>query len=98
MINKNMNLIEEIFSCGFKQFFKNTFLLGWLGCSLNPLLAEHFPYFSGLLLFCILPWKPKTRFYIAMETNQCKYIYILFIDKVVQRPKHMPAWTEHDTQ
>lgn len=83
-----MNLVDEIFCFNFKQFFhiavmKNIFLLGGLGHCLNPLLNEHFPYFSDLLLCCILPWKPKRSFYIAMETNQYKYICILFIDQVV---------------
>lgn len=33
-----------------------------------------------------------------METNQYKYIYILFIDQVVQSLEHMPARIEHDIQ
>lgn len=87
MTKESMSLVEDIFCFNFKRFFqiaimKNTFLLGGLGCCLNPLLAEHFPYFSDLSLCCILPWKPKGSFYIAMETNQYKYIYILFIGQV----------------
>lgn len=87
MIKENMNLGDEIVCFHFKCFFhialmKNTFLEG-LGHCLNPLLAEYFPCLSDFLLCCILPWKHKRSFYIAMETNQYNYIYILFVDHIV---------------
>lgn len=88
MTKENMKPVDEIFWFNFKQFIQlaimnNTSLLGGLGHCPNPALAERFPYFSDLLLCCILPWKPKRSFCIAMETNQYKYIYTLFIDQLV---------------
>lgn len=88
MTKENINLVEYIFYFNFKQFLQisimnATFPIGGLGCALNPWLAEHFPYFSDLLDSCMLPWKLMRSSYIAMETNQYKYLYILFIAKVV---------------
>lgn len=87
MAKENMELTDEISCFNFKGFIqialmKNTVLEG-LGHCLNLLLAEHFSCLSDLLLCCILPWKPKRNFHIAMETNQYNYIYILFVDHIV---------------